>query len=209
MARLRDDFGDLSRVRWQVMDALALALRGRVRLEEADEEGLRWAAVALVLRGVTVRAAELLFIRRAERVGDPWSGHVAFPGGRRDASDATLEATARRESREELSLDLESGARMLGALDDLRPRSAALPSIAVRPFVFALSHDVVLAPNAEVHSLFWMPLAELRAPSRAAEHVFERGGAWLRFPAYRFGEDVVWGMTERIVTQLLEVSAAL
>lgn len=191
------------------MDALASALRGRVRLEEAEEEGLRWAAVALVLRGATVREADLLFIRRAERAGDPWSGHVAFPGGRREASDPTLEATARRESREELSLHLDSGARLIGVLDDLRPRSAALPSIAVRPFVYALSHDVVLAPNAEVHSLFWMPLAELRAPARAVEHVFERGGARLRFPAYRCGEDVVWGMTERIVTQLLDVSAAL
>ena len=191
------------------MDALASALRGRVRLEEAEEEGLRWAAVALVLRGATVREADLLFIRRAERAGDPWSGHVAFPGGRREASDPTLEAPARRESREEFSLELDSGARLIGVLDDLRPRSAALPSIAVRPCGFAVSHEVVLVPNAEVHSLFWMPLAELRAPSRAAEHVFERGGAWLRFPAYRFGEDVVWGMTERIVTQLLEVSAAL
>ena len=191
------------------MDALASALRGRVRLEEAEEEGLRWAAVALVLRGATVREADLLFIRRAERAGDPWSGHVAFPGGRREASDPTLEATARRESREELSLDLDSGARLIGVLDDLRPRSAALPSIAVRPFVYALSHDVVLAPNAEVHSLFWMPLVELRAPARAVEHVFERGGARLRFPAYRCGADIVWGMTERIVTQLLDVSAAL
>ena len=192
-----------------MMDALAVALRGRVRVEEAEEEGLRWAAVALVLRGATVREADLLFIRRAERAGDPWSGHVAFPGGRREASDPTLEATARRESREELSLDLDSGARLIGVLDDLRPRSAALPSIAVRPFVFAVSHEVVLVPNAEVHSLFWMPLAELRAPARAEEHVFEQGGARLRFPAYRCGEDVVWGMTERIVTQLLDVSAAL
>jgi 8-oxo-dGTP pyrophosphatase MutT (NUDIX family) len=192
-----------------MMDALASALRGRVRLEEADEQGLRWAAVALVLRGATLGEAELLFIRRAEREGDPWSGHVAFPGGRRDAGDATLDETARRETREELSLDLDAGAQQLGVLDDLCPRSAALPSIVVRPFVFELTQDVVLVPNVEVHSLFWMPLAELRNPVRAAEHVFDRGGARLRFPAYRWGEHVVWGMTERIVTQLLDVSRAL
>ena len=188
-----------------MIDSLAFALQSRVRLEEAEEDGLRWAAVALVLRGETVDDASLLFIRRAERVGDPWSGHVAFPGGRRDATDATLEETARRESLEELSLDLATDARLIGVLDDLRPRSAALPSIAVRPYVYAVTRDVALVPNVEVHSAFWVPVSELRDPAHAAEHVFERAGARLRFPAYRWGEDVVWGMTERIVTQLLSV----
>ena len=191
------------------MDSLALALQARVRLEEAEEEGLKWAAVAMVLRGETVADASLLFIRRAERVGDPWSGHVAFPGGRRDATDATLEETARRETLEELSLDLATDARLIGVLDDLRPRSAALPSIAVRPFVYALTRDVELMPNVEVHSAFWMPVSELRDPACATEHVFERAGARMRFPAYRWGEDVVWGMTERIVTQLLSVLSSV
>ena len=111
-----------------MMDALALALRDRVWHEEAEEAGLRWAAVALVLRGQSARNAELLFIRRAERVGDPWSGHVAFPGGRRDDADTSLELTARRETREELSLELDTAARLIGVLDDLRPRSPSLPS---------------------------------------------------------------------------------
>ncbi len=188
-----------------MIDSLVLALRARVRAVEAEEEGLRWAAVALVLRGATVADASLLFIRRAVRIGDPWSGHVAFPGGRRDVTDATLEVTARRETLEELSLDLASDARLIGVMDDLRPGSAALPSIAVRPFVYALTREVELVPNVEVHSAFWVPMSELRDPARSAEHVFERAGARLRFPAYRWGEDVVWGMTERIVTQLLSV----
>ncbi len=199
----------VSGLRAPVMNALALALREHARLEEAEEEGLRWAAVALVLRGSALADAELLFIRRAQREGDPWSGHVAFPGGRRDADDATLDVTARRETREELALDLDVDATLLGVLDDLRPRSAALPSIAVRPFVFALNREVALVPNHEVHSTFWVPVSGLRDPSRATEYVFERGGARMRFPAYRSGEDVVWGMTERIVTQLLSVAAAL
>ena len=190
------------------MDALASALLGHVRVEEPEEEGLRWAAVALVLRGVSTADAELLFIRRAEREGDPWSGHVAFPGGRRDAADGSLEATARRETGEELSLDLDASARLLGVLDDIRPRSASLPSIAVRPYVFALERETPLVPNAEVHSVFWMPLSALRDPTRAVEHAFERGGVRMRFPAYRCGDDVVWGLTERILTQLLAVSAS-
>jgi 8-oxo-dGTP pyrophosphatase MutT (NUDIX family) len=189
-----------------LMDALALALRAHVLETEPDEPGLRWAAVAVVVRGRTVAEAELLFIRRAERAGDPWSGHVAFPGGRRDMTDPSLEFTARRETREELALDLDRDATLLGVLDDLCPRSPALPSIAVRPFVFHLTAAVTLVPNADVHSVFWMPLSALRDPTIAAEHVFERSGARLAFPAYRWGEDVVWGMTERIVTQLLAVA---
>ena len=188
------------------MDELASALRAHVRVEEPEEEGLRWAAVALVVRGRTWGEAEVLFIRRAERAGDPWSGHIAFPGGRRDAADATLEVTARREVMEELSLDLDAEAQLLGVLDDLRPRAAALPSIAVRPYVFHVAGEVVLVPNVEVHSTFWVPVAVLRDPSVSWEHAFERAGARLRFPAYRVGGDVVWGMTERIVTQFLDVA---
>jgi 8-oxo-dGTP pyrophosphatase MutT (NUDIX family) len=187
------------------MEALVEALAVRVRREELEEEGLRWAAVAMVLRGASIAEAELLFIRRAERVGDPWSGHVAFPGGRRDPADVTLEETARRESMEELGVDLGADARLIGVLDDLRPRSAVLPSIAVRPFVYVLEREVGLVPNVEVHSAFWVPMAELSDPARVTEHVFDRGGARMRFPAYRWGEDVVWGMTERIVTQLVSI----
>jgi len=188
------------------MESLSRALRAHVRLEEAEEEGLRWAAVALVLRGEVLEEAELLFIRRAERGGDPWSGHVAFPGGRRDVTDATLEVTARRETREELALDLDADAELLGVLDDLRPRAAALPSIAVRPYVFRLSREVVLVPNEEVQSAFWVPVSDLLDPARTVEHVFERDGAQMRFSAYQCGDDVVWGMTERLVTQLLAVA---
>lgn len=188
------------------MEILVNALRAHVRREEAEEEGLRWAAVALVLRGTSLSDSELLFIRRAVRVGDPWSGQVAFPGGRQEPIDATLEATARRETLEELTLNLTDDAHLLGVLDDLRPRAAALPSIAVRPYVFRLTRAVSVVPNAEVHSTFWAPLSALRDPAMATEHVFDRGGSRFRFPAYRWGEDVVWGMTERIVTQLLAVA---
>ncbi|MCC7054806.1 MAG: CoA pyrophosphatase [Gemmatimonadaceae bacterium] len=182
------------------------ALRAHARVEEPEEAGLRWAAVALVLRGHSVSDAELLFIRRAERAGDPWSGHVAFPGGRREPADRSLEETARRETREELALDLDLTGTMLGVLDDLRPRSPVLPSIAVRPYVFHVTVPVPLVPNVEVHSAFWQKVRSLRDPAVQWEHAFDRGGARMRFPAYRCGDDIVWGMTERILTQFLSVA---
>jgi 8-oxo-dGTP pyrophosphatase MutT (NUDIX family) len=131
---------------------------------------------------------------------------VAFPGGRRDDRDASLEVTARRETHEELALDLDDSGALIGVLDDLRPRAASLPSIAVRPYVFQQTQAVALVPNEEVHSTFWAPVRDLMDPASAVEHVFERGGSRFRFPAYRIGDDIIWGMTERIVTQLLSVA---
>lgn len=187
------------------MDDVAAILARHVPFEERDEAGLRWAAVALVLQGATVRDASLLFIRRAVRAGDPWSGHVAFPGGRRDASDPSLAETARRETHEELGLDLAAHGRLLGRLDDLRPRTTALPAIVVRPFVHVLATPVALVPNVEVESAFWTPIARLLDPAVRSEHHVTHADLRFRTPAYRLGDDVVWGMTERIVSQFLLV----
>ena len=184
------------------MDVAAILAR-HAPFDEVDEPGLRWAAVALVLDGATVRDASLLFIRRAIRTGDPWSGHVAFPGGRRDVGDVSLEHTARRETFEELGVDLAAHGRLLGRLDDLRPRTTALPAIVVRPFVYAITSPIALMPNAEVESAFRTPVTRLVDPSVRGEHQVAHADLRFRMPAYRLGDDVVWGMTERIVTQFL------
>jgi len=86
-----------------------------------EEEGVRKAAVALIFRIGQQGALELLFIKRAEYPGDPWSGQIAFPGGREEARDASLAETAIRETREETEIDLEREGMMIGTLDDLRP----------------------------------------------------------------------------------------
>ncbi len=174
------------------------------RAQDAAPASASWhAAVAAVLR--VTDEPELLFIRRAEAPGDPWSGHIAFPGGRRDPGDATLEATAVRETREELALDLGLG-RMLGRLDELAPRSRALPPVIVRPFVAVVPPDVALSPSDEVAATFWVPLARFRDPATRAEHVVEAHAVRVRFPAYRVGDHLVWGLTERILRQLLALS---
>lgn len=182
---------------------LAARLVERRAQDAALASGSWHAAVAAVLR-VTVEP-ELLFIRRAEAPDDPWSGHIAFPGGRRDPEDATLEATVVRETREELALDLGLG-RMLGRLDELAPRSRALPPVIVRPFVAVVPPDVALSPSDEVAAAFWVPLARFRDPATRAEHVVEAHGVRARFPAYRVGDHLVWGLTERILRQLLALS---
>ena len=125
------------------------------------EEGGRRAAVALIFRAGEGGAPELLFIKRADYPADPWSGQVAFPGGREEAGDANLADTALRETREETGIDLGREGMMIGRLDDLRPRTVGLPAIVVRPFVALLDRSEPLALSREVALSFWLPLAAL------------------------------------------------
>ena len=163
----------------------------------------RPAAVALVLieRADGVAA---LFIRRAVREGDPWSGQVALPGGHHETGDPDLLATALRETREETGVEL-GHAVLLGVLDDLHPRTPTLPPVVVRPFVFALTAAPPLVLNDEVERAFWLPLDRLAAPGVRGDVTITVRGTELTLPAYRVGDDVIWGMTERILTPFLEL----
>jgi 8-oxo-dGTP pyrophosphatase MutT (NUDIX family) len=169
---------------------------------EASSTSGRLAAVAAVLR--VTSEVDVLFIKRAEAEHDPWSGHVAFPGGRHEPDDVTLRDTAIRETWEELSLDLTRG-RVLGQLDDLSPRAAGLPAIVIRPFVALVSPNVTFELSREVAAAFWVPLSALRAIEANVEHELMEGGVGRRFPAYAVQGHIVWGLTERIVRQLLSL----
>ena len=162
------------------------------------------AAVAIVLhedRDAGGLAA--LFIHRAELAGDTWSGHIAFPGGRREARDADLVDTAIRETLEETGVDL-TGAELLAVLDDLYPRSPVLPPVVVRPFVFALEQRPPFVLSDEVQDAFWIPLADFLKPGVLGELRVDHPGIPPRIlPAYRFGKRTIWGMSERILTPLI------
>lgn len=144
----------------------------------------------------------VLLIRRAERTGDPWSGHMALPGGRRDPGDPDLAATAIRETAEEVGLQLPRAA-LIGGLDDVVPRTPVLPPIAVRPFVFALPQLPVLTPNREVAAVRWVPLEHLLHPATYHAVRIQLRGEDREFPAYQLEDAIVWGLTERVLTGLL------
>jgi 8-oxo-dGTP pyrophosphatase MutT (NUDIX family) len=147
---------------------------------------------------------ELLLIKRAERIGDPWSGQVALPGGREDSSDRSLEDTAIRETREETGIDLERDGVVLGALPDLDSQSRPV-AIVVRPFVATVRADLPLVLSDEVAAAFWVPLEAFTAAGAGVESVVTVGNVGRRVRSFRHGEYVVWGMTERILRELLEV----
>jgi 8-oxo-dGTP pyrophosphatase MutT (NUDIX family) len=181
------------------------ALAGRApRLAERDEP-FKEAAVALIMRPLDDTDAELLLIRRAMRAGDPWSGQIGLPGGRFEPADASLEHTAVRETVEEVGLDLRALGRVIGQLDDLRPRTPVLPPIIVRPFVAVLERAGDLVLSEEVAEARWVRLTELFAPGMKAETTVHVRDLRMRVTAYRHGDFTIWGMTERILSTFEEI----
>jgi len=167
-------------------------------------EGEKHAAVAAVLRDGP-DGAEVLLIRRAEHALDPWSGHMAFPGGRYDPEDIDLLTTALRETREELGLDLAANASLLGPLERVpaiaRGRRVGMT---IAPFVFALERPGALSPNEEVVEAIWAPLGALARGENATSVSFEFEGEKLSLPGWDVGGRVVWGLTYRMLQALLE-----
>jgi 8-oxo-dGTP pyrophosphatase MutT (NUDIX family) len=165
--------------------------------------GVRRAAILLTLRLREDGEPEVLMIKRADAEGDPWSGHIALPGGRMEPGDDDLSMTALRETREETGVDVARDGRLLGALDDLMPRSPTLAPIVIRPYVALVRADVAILPSDEVAAAFWVPLSVLREPTAwGTGPVSVRDGERM-VSVFRHGDYVVWGLTERVLRQFL------
>ncbi|HET9455470.1 MAG TPA: CoA pyrophosphatase [Gemmatimonadaceae bacterium] len=186
------------------IERLARALETQPGRELPGEPPMRWAAIALVLRLGAAGEPELLMIKRAEMERDPWSGHVACPGGRSEPGDASLAHTATRETWEETGIDLSSVGRILGTLDDLSPRTPLLPPIVIRPFVAAVPSSVEIVQSTEVAAAFWVPLTALRERAAWGMSTITVRGMDREESTFRHGEYMVWGLTERVLRQLLE-----
>ena len=164
------------------------------------------AAVAIMLRdGDQGEGLEALFIHRAERAGDTWSGQIAFPGGRREPTDLDLRATAIRETQEEVGVDL-TGAEALGVLDDMYPRTPVLPPVFVRPFVFGVAERPPITLSNEVQDAFWVSFRALAEPGVQRDVTIHHRGISRVMPAYVVGNHTIWGMTERILSNLLSLA---
>jgi 8-oxo-dGTP pyrophosphatase MutT (NUDIX family) len=147
----------------------------------------------------------LLLIRRAQHEHDPWSAHMAFPGGKRDSNDRTLLETARRETLEEIGVDLDLGAEFLGRLPEQRLDRGQSLRLTVQPFVYALTREPVFKTNHEVEKVVWLPLDGLTAGSRDTTLVHEYRGNRMVFPAWDLDGDKIWGLTYRMIQSLFDL----
>lgn len=176
-----------------------------VRHTDARRENVIPAAVALVLREQAADL-ELLLIERAHDPRDPWSGHMALPGGRRDPIDQSLLHTAVRETLEETGVELLVPPHdlALGALPGVAPQGVVRPRVHVAPFVFGAAADTVArVASAEVARVEWAPLASLADPAARGEITVELPTGPRAFPCFRLGDDVVWGLTYRILREFM------
>ena len=159
-----------------------------------EPRGRRQASVALMLRERNL-GLELLVIRRAENELDPWSGHMALPGGGREPGDMSVYDTARRETLEEISVDLDDG-RFLARLDDVGPRT--MPGqLVVSSVLVAIDAEPGPLDTHEVVEAFWVPVDRLVDDE---VEIPDFPGSW---PALTYKDHyVIWGLTHRILTQL-------
>ncbi|MCX2975539.1 CoA pyrophosphatase [Halieaceae bacterium IMCC8485] len=166
---------------------------------------MKRSAVAMVLQ---VRQGELniLMIKRAEREGDPWSGHMAFPGGRMDKTDANGYSVAVRETEEEVGLTLGPQDRCLGRLSDLnaRPRKHTL-GMAVSPFIFHLEREVEFTPNYEVAEVVWVPLEFLLDSGNREKMTWDYKGVKIPLPCYQYEQRCIWGLSLMMLDELMDL----
>jgi 8-oxo-dGTP pyrophosphatase MutT (NUDIX family) len=167
-----------------------------------DIPGHRRAAVALLVEKSSA-GDRILFIERATHPDDPWSGNIAFPGGKVELDDASPRHAAERETMEELAVDL-SAAKYLGRLSDL---NGAHLSVLLSCFVYCVHPALEFTPNDEVKDVFWVPVTDLVDPARRGMHQFTFSGDMFESPCIRLpyeDKPVLWGLTYRLLMDFLQ-----
>jgi 8-oxo-dGTP pyrophosphatase MutT (NUDIX family) len=186
-------------------DPPGLADRLRRSLERrapatVNEGGAQRAAVAVIVTADAEPA--MLFVKRNERDGDPWSGHAAFPGGFASSTDSSPTQTAQRETEEETGLPLARVGSLLGFLDDVFPRSVFLPKVIVTPCAFSIPEALPVRPTAEIERALWVPVAELLDPANRRPFTLDLPTGPREFESLHVGGIVIWGLTERVLSQV-------
>ncbi|GJM17602.1 MAG: coenzyme A pyrophosphatase [Thermodesulfobacteriota bacterium] len=152
----------------------------------------------------------LLFIKRPESEKDPFSGHMAFPGGSMEKDDSSKLETAIRETHEEVGINITQSARIIGTLHDVNPNNPRARNYVVTPYLSVLNEEVTIIPEAkEVETTVWVPMRHLVDDRNKEIRIRERDGRQVEDYAYNYEQYLIWGMTGRILHQFLSFSAHL
>lgn len=166
---------------------------------------VRRSAVALILREFN-GAIEVLMIKRADRPGDPWSGHMAFPGGMAEKGDRNSLETARRETWEEIGLDTRVYTDCIGRLSDvLTPTHGRRRAMVITPYLFAIDEVPPLAHNHEVAEVVWVPLNFLFDRNNRQTMTWEVKKIPVKLPCYFYQQRRIWGLSLRMLDELVRL----
>ena len=172
--------------------------------------------IPLVMRGAMGQTPFVLLTQRAAHM-NTHSGQVAFPGGKLDASDASLQAAALREAHEEVGLHFKH-VEVLGEL----PVYVTGTAFRVTPVVALVSSCLEITPNTdEVADVFEVPLAFLMDPANHRRHTFDANGVlrqWFSMPYNELTsqtngtqleiERFIWGATAGMLRNFYRFLAA-
>jgi 8-oxo-dGTP pyrophosphatase MutT (NUDIX family) len=159
---------------------------------------VRHAAVAVIFRP----NLDLLFIKRAEFDGDPWSGHMALPGGRVEDTDVDGCAAVMREVSEEVGITLDR-TELLGQMGQVAS-PVMTTRVIVTPYVFRLENDPSLCLDGkEVAAAHWFSIDRLLSDEGRGVFDYEYAGQHIELSRVDLDGERVWGMTLRIVDELL------
>lgn len=158
------------------------------------------AAVVVLLKTINTDF-KVLFVKRVEETNDPWSGQTALPGGKVNPEDNTLKETVVRETLEETSINLLDGCRFLGTMEPLR--STQKPEMQILPFIVLLEKEQAIELNEELTEYFWIPIKELAKHQGIVKFSFGK------FPAYIIKNKIIWGLTYKIMQNLLLLSSSI
>lgn len=176
------------------------ALAGRLRTTLSNPS-LTCAAVLIPLLFVDGEWRVLVTVRTEDV--EHHKGQISFPGGSCDPEDATREATALRETHEEIGV-LPEAVEILGALDDL----ATITDFAVTPFVGVLRQPCPYCLNeGEVAAVVEVPLSFLCDPRNLRVEQLDYKGQLHDVLFWDYGQHVIWGATARILKEFLDLVA--
>jgi 8-oxo-dGTP pyrophosphatase MutT (NUDIX family) len=186
---------------------IAEQLSGFCPTRTPDRQSRRRSAVTLLLRDQPATGAEVLMIERSHRDGDPWSGHMGFPGGRMDPGDAHSYAAATRETHEEIGLDVETHGQLIGRLSDMSTHiRSGKSAMLVTPYVFSIAGEPRLEANHEVADILWVPLGFLADNANRQNMDWRYDGFDLQLPCYHFQGRRIWGLSLAMLDEFMAVA---
>ena len=177
-------------------------------------------AVAIVIDQVTTEQASMLLIKRADNERDPWSGHMAFPGGRYEPGDKNGLATAKREMQEEVGFDIDqllADSAVCGSIDgqciarlsDIKTSKRVTPNaMIVSPYIFSVRNKPKLVANHEVADIVWVPLSFFTALENRGLYEMKYQDQKIKMPCYRYQGNVIWGLTLSMIDEILRALGA-